>query len=204
MAFTPSSVATNGHVVTQITSTDSLPWTTSIVINTIAEGGGGLFTNAGATTPYTPGTNALSVYLKMPNVSRAFTVNQTGGGSVAITGTGILHGGGNPTPSYAFGLAPQFRETMLQTKRDGSVNGRVLGDMVVRRDYDLNYLNVLVSEYLIWEAFWNNHAPGRNRKFSYTDSALNLSGNYQFVAPPSVNALAQNRISFTVSIIQVP
>jgi hypothetical protein len=202
MAFTPTSVTGIGGQIVQITSTGNLAWTTSINISGVANGDGGLYTNAGATVAYAPGAPSTGVFIKLPNISESFTINQTGGGSLPVSVTGQLHVAGKP--SYAVTLNPQYREVNFQTKRDGSINGRVLSDMVYRRDYDLQFVNNTVAEYNAMEAFWFNHAPGKNLSFGFTNQVLNISGNYMFSSEIQVTALANNRVTYKVSIIEVP
>jgi hypothetical protein len=191
MPIAPTSATVDGKSVTMLFRSVSDVWS-------VNGGIGSLYLNIGATTPYA-GENVTTVYFKANNKTASGSVS-CGGDFCNITVYGVFP----RVPNYPWDMSPTKRGVVVNKKRDGSINGRILGDGVLRRDYRLSCLNNWVSQYTEVETFWNDHMP--NLKFRYYDYLLNIGAGlfFQFDSEIKVTAQSLNRINYEVAITQVP
>src|SRR5690349_20079499 len=116
----------DGKSIVPYTNDTSVVWSTDC---------GTLYTDAAGTTAYT-GTSRTSVYLKADNQTKNGTLN-AGATTHTIQITGVIPF----SPNYEYTWKPTKRGVIYQTKRDGSINGRILGGGSLVRDYRLLFRN---------------------------------------------------------------
>lgn len=164
----------DGKSITEITDASPVVWDTDC---------GDLFLDAGATTPYV-GTSVTSVYLRADNQTKSGTV-EAGATVHTINITGVFP----IKPYFQVRWRPDKRGVITNVKRDGSRNGRILGDGELIRDKVLVFREVDKDLYDEWEAFFSWHYP--HLSFKYVDLVLGDSGLYEFVAPSDVEGDSQ-------------
>lgn len=176
-----------GKDVVKFTSGGAVSWSTNC---------GALFTDAGCTLSYTSGTRT-TIYFKAQNRTSSGTV--VGGATTSVIN---ITGKFPSVPHYPSKFQLEKRGIVSNTKRDGSISGRILGSGDLIRDYSLTFRNRIVTEYQEVETFVSYHYPFL--KFVYQDLLIGVSGVYQFAGPVKPLGEGPNRISFEVDIIQVP
>lgn len=159
----------DGKSVTQITDGSPVLWGTNC---------GDLFLNAGATIPYN-NTTVTAVWLRAHNQTKSGTLN-AGATVHTINITGVF-----PIKCYAqIRWRPDKRGVILNVKRDGSLNGRILGDGQLVKDRKLTFRNVPDPQYLEWEAFFDWHYP--HLAFKFFGLQAGDVARYQFLEPSEV------------------
>lgn len=186
---TPSSLTVIGKAITQLTADAPGVWSTNC---------GALFTDFAGTVPYDGESSVASVFFRAQNITSTGTVSVTGHADVPVSILGEYPG----QPSYPYEWEPDKRGVITNVKRNGSINGRVLGDGALRRDYRLVCQNNRLAVYDEVEQFWADHYP--ERKFRYSNPQRNLSGTFQFNSRIKVTSQSLQRINFEVEIREVP
>jgi hypothetical protein len=208
--YTPSSlsgVIGGDPTIYHITSDTSAPWFLQYnnpddnVVYTTSN----VFTDAAGTVLYDGAGSLAQVYIKIPpvptpNANWWLRCGQAGG-FVNIT-TSIARFIWPPSFSYDF--SPTLAGVIVNNKKSGAISGRIMGDGVLRRNFNLRFDNLTVADYTEIERFYKQHAPGRGIKFLYTDAVLGVSGNFLFNSPPQVSIADRSRLSVTLSILGVP
>jgi hypothetical protein len=175
----------DGKTVNNVTNGAPVVWSTDC---------GDLFLDAGATTPYA-GTSVTSIYLLTDNQTKTGTLN-AGATVHTINITGVYP----IRPQWQSAWRPDKRGVITNVKRDGSRNGRVLGDGQLVRDYNLLHERRLNEEYDEWEAFFGWHYP--HLIFKYNDLHLEDVALYQFVEASS-KISEEGLNEWTCQIVQV-
>jgi hypothetical protein len=174
MPNTPTSITCDGKAITQVTNGSAGAWTTNC---------GTLWLDAGATVPYV-GTSVTSVYFKAQNKTSTGTVSR-GADQTTVTIIGVFP----LKPYYRIKWTPSKRGVITNVKRDGSRNGRILGDGQLVRDKVLVFRVVPQALYLEWEEFFAWHYP--HLQFKYVDVQLNDVALYQFPESPEIEGDAR-------------
>lgn len=154
----------DGKSITQVTNGSPVIWSTN---------SGDLFLNAGATIPYA-GTSVTAVWLQAHNQTKTGTVN-----AGATVHTVNIIGVFPLVPQYQFSWKLEKRGVITNVKRNGSRNGRILGDGQTIKDKNLVFRRRRNSYYAEFEAFYDWHYP--HKTFKYIDLHLNETALYQIV-----------------------
>jgi hypothetical protein len=185
--ITPSSAVLDGKEVQQFTAGLAVSWNSTV---------GNLFLDAACTTPYNPLDDETDVYLKAQNFTSQGTV--TAGVDIApVTITGLFP----ITPNWGFQVTPDKRGVQLNVKRDGSVNGRILGSGDLVRKYKLGFSNRLLAIWEEFEEFYDNHYPFET--FKYVDEWRNINGIFRFDSVPTATPASYNRVGWEVTLDQI-
>jgi hypothetical protein len=155
----------DGKQIQQLTNGSPGVWTTNC---------GTLWQDAAATVAYA-GASVTSVYFKANNTSRT---DGTVSVNAAVVHTINIIGVYPIRPQWQSAWRPDKRGVITNVKRDGSRNGRVLGNGQLVRDYNLLHERRLNEEYDEWEAFYGWHFP--HLVFKYSDPHLVVVALYQF------------------------
>ena len=108
---------------------------------------------------------------------------------------------GNITGALDVMSLPDVVIWLSNRARSGKRRGRVLGDDITFRDFQLKFLHRLRAEYQEVEDFFDWHYP--HKEFKYTDLILNRTGLYQFVEKLRVTSESNDKLEFQCSIEQV-
>lgn len=184
--MTPTNLITEGHQITAYTSSASGSWSTNA---------GTLWLDPVAVTPYA-GQAVTTVYLKATNKTMGGTISRgVDTGSVSITGRypGV--------PSYPHELHPDIRGLVSNVKRDGSINGRMLGDGLMKMEYKLVMQKNTIPEYKEVLEFWRHHYRGMSQ-FKYSDYVLSLNLLLLFTSRPRTTARSHNHIYYEIDAIE--
>jgi hypothetical protein len=184
--ITPSSAVLDGKEVQQFTAGLAVLWSSTV---------GSLFKNSGLTIPY-DNTPVTDVWL----VAQNFTSQGTVTAGVEIAGVEIT--GLFPiTPNWGFQVTPDKRGVQLNVKRDGSVNGRILGSGELVRKYKLGFSNRLLAVWEEFEEFYDRHYPFGT--FKYVDEWRNINGIFRFDSVPTATPASYNRVGWEVVLDQI-
>jgi hypothetical protein len=184
--ITPSSVTLDGKEIQEFTISVSGLWSSTV---------GSLFNDAACTIPYAS-TSRTTVWLLAQNKTSVGTV--TGGSDIAtVTIVGVLP----LTPNWSFQVTPDKRGVILNIKRNGSTNGRILGTGDLVRDYKLGYRNRIQDDWIEYETFFKDHYPFS--AFKYIDAWRDITGIFRFDSKPTAQVDSFNKADWETAISEI-